>query len=70
MRKERLKQSVRSFNDALESGDAAKMQEEFKKATKTVCRAGDNGILHKNAVNRKKSQLAKALNKAAAAKKA
>lgn len=70
VRKERLKQSLRNFNETLASGDAAKMQDEFKKAAKAVCRAGNKGILHKNAVNRRKSALARALNKAAAEKKA
>lgn len=63
-RKERLKKSLRGFSEVLKTGDAHKMQEEFVKATRTVCRAGGKGILHKNAVNRRKSALARALNKA------
>jgi small subunit ribosomal protein S20 len=68
-RKERLKQSLRSFTAALPSGDSTKINEEFVKATRIVCRAGSKGILHRNAVNRRKSALARAANKALAEKK-
>ncbi len=62
VRKERLKQTLKSFNRAIEAGDGAQAQELFKKATNLVDKAGNKGILHKNAVSRKKSQLALKLN--------
>ncbi|GHT08396.1 hypothetical protein FACS1894139_18030 [Planctomycetales bacterium] len=68
VRKERLKTSFRKFTDALAGGDEAKIKTEFAAATRLVCRAGNKGILHPNAVNHRKSALALALNKALAAK--
>ncbi len=58
VRKERLKQTLKAFNRAIEAGEGSKAQELFKKASNLVDKAGNKGILHKNAVNRKKSQLA------------
>lgn len=62
VRKERLKQAIKSFDAAVAAGDAAKVGETFKKATNLVCKAGNKGIMHKNAVSRKVSQLAKKAN--------
>ena len=62
VRKERLKQTLKAFNRAIEAGDGAKAQDLFKKASNLVDKAGNKGIMHKNAVNRKKSQLAVKLN--------
>lgn len=66
VRKERLKQTLKAFNRAIEASDSTKAQELFKKASNLVDKAGNKGLMHKNAVNRKKSQLALKLNKVSA----
>lgn len=66
VRKERLKQTLKAFDRAVVEGDNTKAQELFKKASNLVDKAGNKGIMHKNAVNRKKSQLALKLNKVSA----
>lgn len=66
VRKERLKKALRSYQAALQSGDEAAIREELKRAMKAVDRAGDKGILHKNAVNRKKALIARQANRVAA----
>ncbi len=66
VRKERLKKAIRKFNDAVKSNDSASVANELRAVSKAVDKAGVKGILHKNAVNRKKSRLAKAASRAAA----
>ncbi|MBN2711070.1 MAG: 30S ribosomal protein S20 [Planctomycetes bacterium] len=66
VRKERLKKVVKGFNKALESKDSGVIGTELKKVSGAIDKAGKKGLLHKNAVNRKKSRLAKAANKALA----
>lgn len=68
VRKERLKKAVKSFRAALAVGEQGAIGEELKKVTRAVDKAGVKGILHKNTVNRRKSRLAKAVNRLAAAK--
>ncbi|MDR0362164.1 MAG: 30S ribosomal protein S20 [Planctomycetota bacterium] len=69
VRKERLKKAVKAYRAALNTGDAAVVGEELKKATRAVDKAGVKGILHKNTVNRRKSRLARMANRLAAAGK-
>ena len=59
VRKERLKKAMRAFDTAVAGGDAAVVKEELRKITKAIDKAGDKGILHSNAVNRQKAQVAK-----------
>lgn len=63
VRKERLKQSLRAYTDALKSGDKELASKELSNAQKALEKAGTKGILHRRAVDRKKSRLALALNK-------
>ncbi len=65
-RKERLKKAMKAFDVALASGDAAAIQVAFKKASNLVDKAGDKNLMHRNAVSRKKSWLARKVNAATA----
>jgi len=75
-RQERNK-SMRSFTKTIvhkaESGvckgEIESAREDVKKASSSLDKAAGAGIIHANAAARKKSRLAKKLNKAAAAKK-
>ncbi|MBQ6645513.1 MAG: 30S ribosomal protein S20 [Clostridia bacterium] len=65
MVKSAMKTSVKKFNTAIEAGtaDAALLS-----ATQgAVDKAASKGVIHKNAANRKKSRMAKRLNKQAQA---
>ena len=64
MVKSALKTSLRRFQEAIASGDKATAENTYRIAVKKVDQATAKGILHKNAANRKKSQLAAAYNKA------
>lgn len=68
VRKERLRKAIKSFTLALTTNDAAAIDVAFKKALNAVDKAGDKGLLHSNNVNRKKSWLARQINKTTAAK--
>lgn len=68
VRKEKLKRAVKSFKTALATGEAQTVGEELKKVTKAIDKAKVKGILHKNTASRRKSRLAKAANRLAAAK--
>jgi small subunit ribosomal protein S20 len=63
MVKSSLKTAVKKFETAAANQDA-NTQAAFKKAASAVDRAASKGVLHKNAANRKKAQLAKKLSKA------
>lgn len=67
VRKERLKKLLKNFNNAVAKKDAVAAEEAFKKASNAVDKAGDKGLLHRNNVNRKKSWLARQVNKIKAA---
>ncbi len=67
VRRERLRKALKSFHLVIQEGDPAKAAEALKTAARAVDDAGDKGILHANAVNRKKSRLAKAVQKLGAA---
>jgi len=66
-RRSAVKTQVRRFADALRSGDVAKAKDEFRAVVKKLDQTAAKGTLHKNAVSRTKSRLAKRLNKLAAA---
>jgi small subunit ribosomal protein S20 len=63
--KERLKKAVRAFGEEIKGADVGKRKDAVSKIQKAVDKAGVKGIIHKNTVNRKKSRLAKAANRAA-----
>ena len=67
-RKERLKKALKTFKTELPSLSAESLGAVLAKATKAIDVAGAKGILHRNAVNRRKSRAAKAANKALASK--
>lgn len=66
LRKERLKKVVRGFQEALEERDATKITETLRKVQRALAKAGTKGLIHRNAVNRRKARLARAANKAKA----
>ncbi len=68
VRKEKLKKSVKAFKTTLAAGDAAAVTESQKQVTRAIDKAKVKGILHKNTASRRKSRLAKAANRQAAAK--
>ncbi|MCD8352449.1 MAG: 30S ribosomal protein S20 [Planctomycetaceae bacterium] len=68
VRKEKLKKAVKAYRGAVATGEQTVVSEELKKVTKAIDKATVKGILHKNTANRRKSRLAKAANRMAAAK--
>lgn len=63
MVKTNLKTSVKKFDLAVTEGNVEAAQEAFRLATKKIDMAATKGILHKNTAARKKSTLARVLNK-------
>ena len=59
MDKSELKTAVRRFDEALKSGDKEAMEAAYLAAVKTVDQSAAKGVIHKNAADRKKAQLAK-----------
>ena len=59
MVKSQMKTSIRRFDEALVAGDAAATDTAYLTAVSTVDSAAGKGVIHKNAANRKKAQLAK-----------
>lgn len=65
MVKSSAKTSVKKFNKVL-AEDVAAAQSQLNVTTSALDKAVAKGVLHKNAANRKKARLARALSKAAA----
>lgn len=65
--KSTVKTAVRRFSDTLAQGDLSTAGDKLQVAVKTIDKAVSKGVVHKNAAARKKSRLAKRLNKAASA---
>ena len=61
MDKSALKTAVRRFDEALKSGDQEAAEKAYLAAVKTVDQSAAKGVIHKNAADRKKAQLAKKL---------
>ncbi|MBR6039219.1 MAG: 30S ribosomal protein S20 [Clostridia bacterium] len=61
MDKSALKTAVRRFDEALKSGDKEAVQAAYLAAVKIVDQSAAKGVIHKNAADRKKAQLAKKL---------
>ena len=53
-----VKTAVKSFDKALASEDKAAVESAYVNAVSTVDKAAGKGVIHKNAANRKKAQLA------------
>ena len=56
-----LKTSNRRIDESVEAGDKEATEKAYLSAVKTVDQSAAKGIIHKNAANRKKAQLAKKL---------
>ena len=54
-----VKTAIKKFDKALESDDRAAITEYYTVAVSKVDKAAAKGVIHKNAANRKKAQLAK-----------
>ena len=65
-RKERVKNAVRSFEDALSAHDIEKAEECLKVAFKQLDQVAATGTIHKKTADRRKSRLTLKLNKAKA----
>lgn len=61
-RKTQIRLAVRSFDEAVRSGDAGKSTEALKTTIKQIDQIAAKGTIHKNTASRKKSQLQKRLN--------
>lgn len=61
MAKSELKTIIRNFNETIKAGDKEAIEAAYTLAVKTVDQAAAKGVIHKNAANRKKAQLAKKL---------
>lgn len=70
-RKDAVKSQVKSFQAAIQLGDAAKAEMELRKVTAKLDKSAAKSTIHKNTAARKRSRLARKLNalKAGAAKK-
>jgi len=67
-RKSEVKTMTRRLTDALHAGDVNAAQETFRSLTKKLDQVAAKGTLHRNAVARRKSRLARKLNAAGAGK--
>lgn len=58
MIKSSVKTSLRRFDDALQAGDKEVAEKAYLNAVSTVDKAASKGVIHKNAADHKKAQLA------------
>jgi small subunit ribosomal protein S20 len=58
-RRSRLRNSVRTVEDAIASGDREKALAALKAAEPIIIRSAQKGVVHRNAANRKVSRLTK-----------
>ena len=65
MDKSNLKTTLKKFDAAVESGNREQADGAYKAAVKTIDKAVNKGILHKNNAARKKSSITVKLNKMA-----
>ena len=59
MEKSSMKTAIRRFNEAAAADDKEATKEAYLKAVSTVDKVASKGVIHKNAANHKKAQLAK-----------
>ncbi len=57
----RTKTIVKKFDTVVAGGDKAAVESVYTEAVSTVDKAAAKGVIHKNAANRKKAQLARKL---------
>ena len=62
-RKSRVKTQIKHFETALESGDVEAATEQLRLVTKKLDKTASASTMHKKTASRKKSRLAKQLNK-------
>ncbi len=62
-RKSRVKTQIKHFEDALEAGDAAAAAEQLRLVSQKLDKTASTSTMHKKTASRKKSRLAKQLNK-------
>ena len=62
-RKQQMKDALRGFEEAVKAGDKTKAGELLKAAYERLDKTAAKGTMHKNTANRRKSRLARALNK-------
>ena len=62
MLKTQLRTAMKKYEAAVEAGDKAVAMETYKAAVKKLDKAVCQGLLHKNAAARKKSQFTKKMN--------
>jgi len=67
-RKNKIKDAVTSFEEALHTGDKDKAAAQLKVASVTLAKVAAKGVIHKKTASRKQSRMTKALNKLAAKK--
>lgn len=65
-RKDQVKETVRQFEEAVDSGDKVKATEQLKAVYKQLDKVAAGKTIHKNTAARRKSRLARRLNKAMA----
>ena len=65
-RKDSVKQQVKVFLGAVASGDFGKAETEFRKTAHWLDRVAAKGTIHKNTAARRRSRMARRLNKARA----
>ena len=64
MIKSNIHTTVRKLEKAVAQGDSAQVETLYREAVSAYDRAGAKGVLHRNAVDRKKAQMAKIVAKA------
>ena len=67
-RRSRVKTQIKHFETALESGDVEVATEQLRLVTKKLDKTASTSTMHKKTASRKKSRLARQLNKAKAKK--
>lgn len=60
--KTKVKTAVKKYDTAVTAGDKAAAEALMRAASGEVDKAASKGVIHRNAANRKKAQLAKKLN--------
>ena len=60
-RKQRIKDQIKAFQDAVQEHDAAKAQEEFRKACGLLDKIACTSTMHKNTAARRKSRMSRRL---------
>ena len=61
--KSMMKTAIRKFDTSLKAEDMATAQDELRNASRMIDKVKSKGVIHRKTANRKKSRLAKALNR-------